>query len=396
MSAARPPAKGWCPGAHRPMASGDGLIVRIRPLLGRITAAAARGIARAALTHGSGEMDLTSRANLQLRGVRLEAHEALIADLAALDLLDDDPETEAKRNIVAAPLWRDGDETHRIAAALAATLADAASHLPALPTKFGFAVDAGAARLLPDVSADIRIERGRSGGLILRADGSARGAPVTAEDAAAQAISLAFWFSESGGAEAGRMARHLADKPLPEDWATEPPAAEAPPLAIGPQSPAPHPLGPVVGAPFGAFGAKTLLRLLDASGAEALRLTPWRSLILEGGAPVTMPEVATMQGDPRLAIDACPGAPACTSATVATRALARELAVSGIDGVHVSGCAKGCARPRPAALTLTGRDGRFDLVRDGAPWDAPETTGLAPGDVPAAIAAAIAAATGAA
>ena len=84
MSAARPPAKGWCPGAHRPMASGDGLIVRIRPLLGRITAAAARGIARAALTHGSGEMDLTSRANLQLRGVRLEAHEPLIADLSAL------------------------------------------------------------------------------------------------------------------------------------------------------------------------------------------------------------------------------------------------------------------------------------------------------------------------
>ena len=28
-----PQVKGWCPGAHRPMMSGDGLVVRIRPRL---------------------------------------------------------------------------------------------------------------------------------------------------------------------------------------------------------------------------------------------------------------------------------------------------------------------------------------------------------------------------
>ena len=29
-----PEVKGWCPGAHRPMMSGDGLVVRVRPLMG--------------------------------------------------------------------------------------------------------------------------------------------------------------------------------------------------------------------------------------------------------------------------------------------------------------------------------------------------------------------------
>ena len=42
----RPDAKGWCPGAWRPMASGDGLLVRVRPRLGRLTASAGGGALR--------------------------------------------------------------------------------------------------------------------------------------------------------------------------------------------------------------------------------------------------------------------------------------------------------------------------------------------------------------
>ena len=40
--------QGWCPGALRPMQSGDGLVVRVRPQAGRLTAAQAAGIANAA------------------------------------------------------------------------------------------------------------------------------------------------------------------------------------------------------------------------------------------------------------------------------------------------------------------------------------------------------------
>ena len=44
--------------------------------------------------------------------------------------------------------------------------------------------------------------------------------------------------------------------------------------------------------------------------------------------------------------------------------------------VHVSGCAKGCAHPGPAALTLVGAEGRYDLVMDGRAGDMPVATGL--------------------
>ncbi|WP_252979256.1 hypothetical protein [Mameliella alba] len=38
-----PEIKGWCPGAWRPMLSGDGLVVRVRPHLARLDADQARG-----------------------------------------------------------------------------------------------------------------------------------------------------------------------------------------------------------------------------------------------------------------------------------------------------------------------------------------------------------------
>ena len=61
--------KGWCPGALRPMLSGDGLIVRIRPFCGAFSLEQARGLADLARRLGNGHIDLTRRANLQLRGL---------------------------------------------------------------------------------------------------------------------------------------------------------------------------------------------------------------------------------------------------------------------------------------------------------------------------------------
>jgi precorrin-3B synthase len=77
------------------------------------------------------------------------------------------------------------------------------------------------------------------------------------------------------------------------------------------------------------------------------------------------------ENDPLLRIDACPGAPACRSASVDTRRTARRLAAAGFAGtLHVSGCAKGCARSTPADLTLVGEGGRYGVVRSGTARDA--------------------------
>src|SRR4029077_3729497 len=96
--------KGWCPGALRPMPSGDGLIVRLRPFCGAFSLAQARGLADLARRVGNGHLDLTRRANLQLRGLLDEHMPELQAELGELSLIDLDAETEATRNLMVAPL----------------------------------------------------------------------------------------------------------------------------------------------------------------------------------------------------------------------------------------------------------------------------------------------------
>lgn len=369
----RPQVKGWCPGAYRPMQSGDGLIVRVRPVLARLTAEQALGLCDAALRHGSGIIDLTSRANLQLRGVTAASLDPLIADLDALGLLDADPALEGRRNLLIAPLWEPGDLTDLLTRALLARLAD----LPDLPPKMGIAIDAGLAPVLGQHSADFRFERAADGALILRADGAATGSPVTEAEAIDRLIALANWFTETGGAVAGRMSRHLEAMPLPPAFTGTAPAA---PASL--PEPGKTALGPAYGVAFGQIEAPALAHLLDVTEATALRVSPNRLLILEGGRPIETADFITDATDPLRRVEACPGAPFCPSSTVETRQLARRLAPLAKGTVHVSGCAKGCAHAATADVALVGRGGAFDLVRNGAAWDAPVASGLSPETLP--------------
>jgi precorrin-3B synthase len=376
----RPTAKGWCPGAHRPMPSGDGLLVRVRPRLARLAVEQVMGLCEVAQDWGSGLIDLTNRANLQLRGVMPRDHDSVVDALCGLSLLDADATREAWPGILVAPCWQPGDDTEYIATELMARLGE----LPDLPPKFGFAVDAGPAPVLGQASADVRIERASSGRLIVRADGATAGHPVARSGAVDASLAMAEWFAATAGSDeraSRRMSRHLVTHSLPRDLKQlEPPA----PAAALPR-PGVSSIGPVYGVAFGQIEAAALARMLRASGVVALRLTPNRALILEGGEWRDSAEFLTVADHPLLRIDACPGAPLCTSATVETRALARALApaleasASGVRrSLHVSGCAKGCARARAADLTLVGRDGGFDVVRDGAAWDRPSHTALPP------------------
>lgn len=359
--------KGWCPGAYRPMMSGDGLVVRIRPRLARLTTEQALGLCDLAQQYGSGFIDLTNRANLQVRGVAEDNHEPLLQALNALDLLDADPALESRRNILITPFWQRGDKSARLARAILNSLHD----LPDMPAKVGFAVDTGPAPLLVEDSADFRFERS-AGGIILRADGCARGRPVTEETAMDALHELAAWFDTRRSNTRRRMASVLARHDLPEDWASTAPRPRGPR-----PGPGEVPLGALLGAPFGLIDAAALQTLLHETEAPALRVTPWRLFLLEG---VSMPQsdFITTPDDPLLSADACPGAPFCPQASVETRSLARELAPRIKGSLHVSGCAKSCARRSTADMTLTGRDGAFDLVKNGHPWDAPIETGLTP------------------
>lgn len=359
-----PVIQGWCPGALRPMRSGDGLVVRVRPHGGRLSRAQAAGIAALSAQHGNGLIDLSARANVQLRGVRDDSHAALIEGLDALGLIDHSAQAEAARNIVVTPFWEAGDAAPRLAAAIEAALAEA----PALPGKFGYAVDTGPQRHLAGVSADIRLEQGRNGGLILRADGAALGLPVTEDEAPQRLLALARWFVVSGGAPdgRGRMAAHLTRVALPADLAgsVAPAADEAAPAQPGPVA-----QGMLVGFAFGQITAETLSALAQRGD---LRVTPWRMLLVEGaGALPDLPGAITDPDDPLLRIIACTGAPGCPQALQPTRPLARAAAPLLPKGqlLHVSGCAKGCAHPG-AALTLVAEPAGFGLIPQGRANDA--------------------------
>ncbi|HZR71723.1 precorrin-3B synthase [Bradyrhizobium sp.] len=365
--------KGWCPGAWRPMQSGDGFVARIKPHDGRIDAEQAAGIADLAEQYGNGLIDLTNRANLQIRGVSEEGLPSLIDGLAKLRLLDPDPDIEARRNILVAPFWTPGDEVISIAEELERALAAGPVGLPA---KFGFAIDCGSERVLAGSSADVRIERDVDRQLIVRADGAELGRRVTRGDAASVAHDLAKWFVASGGVAEGRgrMAAHIkAGAQLPE--ALNGDALPARQQATPKLGLTPH--GALFGVAFGQI-THTTLRWL-AAHASGLRLTPWRMLLAEGLREMPACDGLIIDGDdPLLRVVACSGAPRCPEAHADTRALAGALAphLAADTRLHVSGCAKGCAQSGPASITLVATAEGFDLVRNGSTRDAPARRGL--------------------
>jgi precorrin-3B synthase len=368
--------KGWCPGALRPMRSGDGLVVRIRPHGGQLDATQAAGIAALAERYGNGLIDLTSRANLQIRGVSDEGHRPLIEELSRLHLIDKGPESEARRNVLVAPFWSASDDTCSLATELEQGLAIGP---PGLPTKFGFAVDCGTERALATASADIRIERGIAGELIVRADGAEHGRPVARREAVKVALALAEWFVDSGGAMdgRGRMAAHIgAGAKLPDALR----GYVKPARILAVPRPRLCPQGAMVGAAFGQVTHAALAYL--AGCTRRLRMTPWRMILVEGLREMPRCEgLVTQADDPILRVVACSGAPACREAHADTRALATTLAshIAADSRLHVSGCAKGCAHSESAALTLVATRDGFDLVRGGSTRDAPALRGLSAG-----------------
>lgn len=334
MSAVSPiDVKGWCPGALRPMESGDGLIVRVRPWSGALSVEQARGLADAAERFGNGHIDLTRRANLQLRGVSDRTLDGLQSTLQSLGLLDCEPGAEAVRNVMVGPLA--GVETRALAKALTDSIVSD-RRLWALPGKFGWSVDDTAHATILDRPSDIALCWMQDGVAVRRND---RWLGVASRDKAIDAaVSLAL----------GGMPTLAALDVVP--------AVRSRPLGIA--------------APFGRLEALQLRQIMDlavTAGAREVRLSPWRALHfdvpLEGVAALGL---IVDVDDPLLRMEACPGAPACRSSTVDTRGIARLLASRPFAGtVHVSGCAKGCARSAPADLVLVGTDGKLGVVHKG-------------------------------
>ena len=157
---------------------------------------------------------------------------------------------------------------------------------------------------------------------------------------------------------------------------TEGGAKERRPIGLFPLAASKVALG--IGLPYGSMPADKLIALVQSAlalSATEIRLAPGRALLFLGqpaAACAALQNAAATLGfitsptDPRTRIAACPGTPACASGQIATRDIAETIAAENADildfTLHISGCAKGCAHPGPAALTLVGGENGAGLV----------------------------------
>ena len=414
-----PATVGWCPGALRPMESGDGLIMRVKPRGGRLTLDQAEAIARLSLRFGNGHLDLTGRANLQIRGARPDTLDALTDGLREAGLLDANAAVESLRNIVASPLAGIDPgcfDTRPFLTELERCLADVALEPPApppslrggaaaaaihpgagdldcfaalamtgerpaslgvLPAKWSFNVDGGGRLPLDAIPADMRFSFDGSGTLCLGL-GETWSEPLTALDlrkllldAAALVATQPEPLRMQGlqarlgpGVVFAHLGLRVARVPGPETTRVSTMALFAASNEIV-----------AVAPPFGNLPATALAQLVAACrmcGGSDLRLTPWRVLFATGIADrgKLLAQLSHLDfihdaADPRLDVSACVGAPACHRATTPTRTDAAWMADRlgrDLDGpVHVAGCAKGCGRPPETAWTLLAHEGLYDL-----------------------------------
>jgi precorrin-3B synthase len=136
--------------------------------------------------------------------------------------------------------------------------------------------------------------------------------------------------------------------------------------------------GALIGFAFGQMTADTLAALAPLG---PLRVTPWRMVLIEAlGTLPDLPGLILRADDPLRRVEACSGAPACLQALAPVRDLATRLAPDVPMGkrLHVSGCAKGCAHPGRADLTLVATGQGFDLIRGGHAFDPPYARALSP------------------
>ncbi|KXV04270.1 cobalamin biosynthesis protein CobG [Caballeronia megalochromosomata] len=370
----------------------DGGLARLRLAGGVLSAHAARAVARAARACGSGVIEVTNRANLQLRGIRDDAHATLIGMALDAGLGPSTAGGDDIRNVMLSPLA--SDDTRALAAQIIdAMQGDCALH--ALSPKFALQLDAGERLAMLDHPHDLwlssidggaRFAFGFAGTMQQRPLGA-----IHRSDTATFAANVMRRFLALATSEEHRMrdllarigtARFLAEFDFDADvqtWRREPADAS---LRLGAHE-GPYRATWYAGAqtPLGRLDANTLDTLADIADTHAegrLTMTPWQSVLIPGIAAHDAHDVlqrlhalglATDAREPLARVIACAGSQGCAKSHADTKADAHRLAAllpSHDEGqVHLSGCERSCAAAHPVPVTLYAvAPGRYDFHRD--------------------------------
>ncbi|GAB2843126.1 hypothetical protein [Lentzea nigeriaca] len=302
-----------CPGAVELHQAADGGLARIRVPGGTLSAAQWDVVRLAALELGTGFLEFTSRANLQIRGLAdgLE----LGARLRAAGLLPSATH-ERMRNIIAAPLESNQDLVDALDAALCADPV-----LASLPGRFLVTVGASVSGLGGDFGLvdDVLLLAGTDTGV--RVDDPVD-AVVTAAGLFQEMRGSAWRLSEVDGG-VRKITEHFG-------------AVDGPRITPAVTPVAPSPTTP--GVPLGRLDAHQL-------PGVPVRLTPWRGLVVPPGTDTS--GLITDPASPWHGVSACTGRPGCAKSLSDVRADARAwLGTPHSLPVHWSGCSRRCGRPQ--------------------------------------------------
>ena len=402
-------------------------MARVRIPGGLLTADQANEIACAATELGDGSIEVTSRGNVQLRGLPPTCGEGLTDRLYAVGLLPSVAHDRA-RNVLLSPLsGLDGRGLTDLAASVGEfdEILCGTTALAELSGRFLVAFDDGrhdVAGLGADVTLVARAERVTE--LLLA--GVPSGLTVATADAARCAAAAAEAFlaaRTAAGADSWRV-RDLVGDPLdllptvqsllverrlPHEQ-TDPGLR---PSAGGRQGPA---LGVVrspdgratlsVAAPLGRAPAAAWQALVEVARTAAgdLRLTPWRGIVVPGvdlaGCTAGLASLAsagfvTNARSPRAGVTACAGRPGCEKSHTNVHADAVAAFTSWkassatLLPLHWSGCERRCGHPGGARVEVVAQPGghyvleRHDIAEPLTP------TSLAADASPHALAAAV-------
>ncbi|KGN31935.1 precorrin-3B synthase [Knoellia sinensis KCTC 19936] len=326
-----------CPGLLRPFLADDGALVRLRMPGGRVATSVLADVASLAGRFGAPVVQLTSRGNLQLRALPSPLPPAFVEAIEATGLLPSATH-ERVRNIVAAPLARELDPVVE-----AFDLALRANpRLAALPGRFLFAFSDASGSVLSE-RWDVAYQQLTSSTGVLYA--GQLGREVRPADAVGAMIGVARRFVESAPEGAWNV-RDLPDDSPVFDGLDPRAVSAAAPLRPGVAG-----SDVVCRVPLGMLTAEQVDVLADV--ADTVVVTPWRSIVVPGGADradtLLRAGLVTEPEGPWARISACVGAPSCRRTTVTTLDLARsavemvasrQLTVE--HDVHVVGCERRC------------------------------------------------------
>ena len=360
-----------CPGVSRPYVAADGSIVRLRPAGQPVPVEALVALLDLLAAQADPAIQLTSRAALQLRGLPDPLTPGIVGSIRATGLVPS-ASHELVRNVVASPLSGLDGAGHCDVRHLARSLDEAICADPDLARlggRFLFVLDDGRGDVIGE-TFDLGVIATGDDRCTVLAGGAGRGWDVPVAAAVPTLVDLAREFvARTRGGEPVWHVDEL-DEPLGPEPTAGLQAATAPPRPLG--SVGDH---AVVAVPLGLLRPDHVAAL--AGVTDRVRVTPWRSLVVEHGAAF-LPELeaaglATHVGSPWHRLHACTGLPGCARSALYTRSLARRLAgvlPAGSLPVHVSGCERRCGTPATAyvdVLAPVSLDAAVQLVSAAAP-----------------------------